>query len=150
MSKYIREGHMLDERMIELVKNHLDISISTSVNDFDNVDCMIYNESTADGYDVYVCTNDSRHPSICEDVYYYDNDLANAFSEQVRWGDKTFYICEYVYDDAYIEDQLIEMFAENVEDIVENDGLDITLEEINYLKKEYELEDEEADSTEVV
>ena len=49
MSKYIREGHMLDERMIELVKNHLDISISTSVNDFDNVDCMIYNESTADG-----------------------------------------------------------------------------------------------------
>tara|TARA_X000001382_G_scaffold32824_1_gene21530 strand:- start:142 stop:594 length:453 start_codon:yes stop_codon:yes gene_type:complete len=150
MSKYIREGHMLDERMIELVKNHLDISISTSVNDFDNVDCMIYNESTADGYDVYVCTNDSRHPSICEDVYYYDNDLANAFSEQVRWGDKTFYICEYVYDDAYIEDQLIEMFAENVEDIVDNDALDITLEEINYLKKEYELEDEEANSTEVV
>ena len=150
MSKYIREGHMLDERMIELVKNHLDISISTSVNDFDNVDCMIYNESTADGYDVYVCTNDSRHPNICEDVYYYDNDLANAFSEQVRWGDKTFYICEYVYDDAYIEDQLIEMFAENVEDIVDNDALDITLEEINYLKKEYELEDEEADSAEVV
>ena len=150
MSKYIREGHMLDERMIELVKNHLDISISTSVNDFDNVDCMIYNESTADGYDVYVCTNDSRHPSICEDVYYYDNDLANAFSEQVRWGDKTFYICEYVYDDAYIEDKLIEMFAENVEDIVDNDALDITLEEINYLKKEYELEDEEANSTEVV
>jgi len=150
MSKYIREGHMLDERMIELVKNHLDISISTSVNDFDNVDCMIYNESTADGYDVFVCTNDSRHPSICEDVYYYDNDLANAFSEQVRWGDKTFYICEYVYDDAYIEDQLIEMFAENVEDIVDNDALDITLEEINYLKKEYELEDEEANSTEVV
>ena len=150
MSKYIREGHMLDERMIELVKNHLDISISTSVNDFENVDCMIYNESTADGYDVYVCTNDSRHPNICEDVYYYDNDLANAFSEQVRWGDKTFYICEYVYDDAYIEDQLIEMFAENVEDIVDNDALDITLEEINYLKKEYELEDEEADSAEVV
>jgi hypothetical protein len=150
MSKYIREGHMLDERMIELVKNHLDISISNSVNDFDNVDCMIYNESTADGYDVYVCTNDSRHPSICEDVYYYDNDLANAFSEQVRWGDKTFYICEYVYDDACIEDRLIEMFADNVEDIIENDELDITLEEINYLKKEYELEDEEADSTEVV
>jgi hypothetical protein len=150
MSKYIREGHMLDERMIELVKNHLDIEISNSVNDFDNVDCLIYNESTADGYDVYVCTNDSRHPSICEDVYYYDNDLANAFSEQVRWGDKTFYICEYVYDDAYIEDKLIEMFAENVEDIIVNDGLDITLEEINYLKKEYELEDEEADSTEVV
>ena len=144
------EDQLSEDRMIKLYKDHAGISISHNVNDFENVDCMIYNESTADGYDVYVCTNDSRHPNICEDVYYYDNDLANAFSEQVRWGDKTFYICEYVYDDAYIEDQLIEMFAENVEDIVDNDALDITLEEINYLKKEYELEDEEADSPEVV
>ena len=144
------EDQLSEDRMIKLYKDHAGISISHNVNDFENVDCMIYNESTADGYDVFVCTNDSRHPSICEDVYYYDNDLANAFSEQVRWGDKTFYICEYVYDDAYIEDQLIEMFAENVEDIVDNDALDITLEEINYLKKEYELEDEEADSPEVV
>jgi len=152
MSNYAREGHMLDARMVELVKNHLDLSISTNINDFDNVDCLIYNESTADGYDVYICTNDSRHPSICEDVYYYDNDLANAFEEQVRWGDRTFYIDDYVYEDAYIEDKLVEMFAENVEDIVENDELDITLEEINYLKEEYGIgeETEETESPEVV
>ena len=44
------------------------------------------------------------------------------------------------------------MFAENVEDIVENDELDITLEEINYLKEEYGIgeETEEAEGTEVV
>jgi len=151
MGNYAREGHMLDERMIELVKNHLELSISQNINDFDNVDCMIYNESSADGYDLWVVTNDSRNVSICENVYYYENDLANAFEEQVRWGDKTFYIDNYVYEDAYIEDKLIEMFSENVEDIVENDELDITLEEVNYLKKEYELEEtEEADSPEVV
>jgi len=150
MTKYTREGHMLDERMIELVKNHLELSISQNINDFDNVDCMIYNESSADGYDLWVVTNDAKQVNICENVYYYDNDLANAFEEQVRWGDKTFYIDEYVYDDCYIEDKLIEMFAENVEGIIENDELDITLEEINYLKEEYELENEEADSTEVV
>ena len=28
-NNYAREGHMLESRMIELVKNHLDISIST-------------------------------------------------------------------------------------------------------------------------
>ena len=152
MSKYIREGHMLDERMIELVKNHLELSISQNINDFDNVDCMIYNESSADGYDLWVVTNDTRHINICENVYYYANDLANSFEEQVRWGDKTFYIDEYVFEDAYIEDKLIEMFSENVEDIIENDELDITLEEINYLKEEYGFgeETEEADSTEVV
>ena len=151
-NNYSREGHMLDERMIELVKNHLGLSISTNFNDFDNVDCMIYNESSADGYDLWVVTNDSRNISICEDVYYYVNDLANAFEEQVRWGDQTFYIDDYAYEDAYIEDKLIEMFSENAEDIIENDELDITSEEINYLKEEYGLgeETEEADSTQVV
>jgi len=142
MTKYSREGHMRDERMIELVKNHLDISISNSINDFDNVDCLIYNESTADGYDVYICTNDSRHPSICEDVYYYDHDLADAFEEHVRYGDQTFYIDDCVYEDCYFEDKLVSMFAENVENIIVNDELDITLEEINYLKEEYGLTEE--------
>ena len=152
MSKYIREGHMLDERMIELVKNHLDLEISTNFNDFDNVDCMIYNESSADGYDLWVVTNDSRHVNICENVYYYANDLANSFEEQVRWGDQTFYIDEYVFEEAYIEDKLIEMFSEKVEDIVVDGELDITLEEIEYLKEEYGFgeETEEADSPEVV
>ena len=143
MSKYIREGHMLDERMIELIKNHLELSISQNINDFENVDCMIYNESTADGYDVWVVTNDPRQVSICEDVYYYASDLANAFEEQARWGDRTFYIDDYVFEEAYIEDKLIEMFSENVEDIIENDELDITLEEIEYLKEEYDLNEEE-------
>ena len=75
------EGDMLESRMIELIKNHLEISISTNVADFDNVDCHIYSESTADGYDVHVCTNSPSKPSICEDVYYYDHDLADAFQE---------------------------------------------------------------------
>ena len=143
MSKYIREGHMLDERMIELVKNHLGLEISQNFNDFDNVDCMIYNESSADGYDLWVVTNDSRHVSICENVYYYASDLADSFEEQIRWGDQTFYIDEYVFEEAYIEDKLIEMFSEKVEDIIVNDELDITLEEIEYLKEEYDLNEEE-------
>ena len=145
-NNYAREGHMLESRMIELVKNHLGISISTNINDFDNVDCLIYNESTADGYDIYICTNDSRHPSICEDVYYYDHDLANAFEDQVRWGDQTFYIDDCVYEDCYFNDKLIEMFAEKVEDIIEDEELDITLEEINYLKEEYGLTEEVEDA----
>ena len=144
------EGGMLESRMIELIKNHLEISISTDISDFENVDCHIYSESTADGYDVYICTNDTRQPSICEDVYYYENDLADRFRDQIRWGDKTFYICDSIYEDCYFDDTLLEAFAEEVEDIIENDELDITIEEINYLKKEYELEDEEANSTEVV
>ena len=146
--KIPREGDMLESRMIELIKNHLEISISTDISDFDNVDCMIYSESTADGYEVYVCTNDVRTPNINEDVFYYDHDLANAFADQVAYGDKTFYICDTIYEDCYFDDRLLEIFSEHVDDIVVNDELDITLEEINYLKNEYEIE--EADSTKVV
>jgi hypothetical protein len=145
-----REGGMLEERMIELVKNHLEISISTDISDFENNDCTIYTESSADGYDLYVVANDIRNVNVCENVFYYDNDIADQFAEQLRYGDRTFYIDDGIYEDCYIEDKLLELFAENVEDIVENEELDITLEEIEYLKEEYELEDEEANSTEVV
>ena len=145
-----REGDMLESRMIELIKNHLEISISNDISDFDNVDCHIYSESTADGYEVYVCTNTPSRPSICEEVYYYDHDLTEAFKNQIDYGDQTFYICDSVYEDSDFDDTLVEMFIDYVDDIVENDELDITLEEINYLKKEYELENEEADSPEVV
>ena len=153
--KYTFEDQFPEERMIKLYKDWMDISISTNVSDFDNVDCLIYNESTADGYDVFIVTNDSRRPSICEDVHYYDNGLADAFEEQIRYGDKTFYIDDSVYEDCYFDDKLIELFAENVEEIVKEaeeglTDLDITLKEINLLKEEYELENEEADSTEVV
>lgn len=141
--KIPREKDMLEERMIELVKNHLEISISTDISDFENVDCTIYNESSADGYDLYVVTNDTRNVNVCENVFYYDHDIANQFSEQIRYGDTTFYIDEDIYHDCYIDDQLLELFAENVEDIIENDELDLTLGEINYLKEEYDLNEEE-------
>ena len=148
--KIPREGGMLESRMIELVKNHLEISISTDISDFENNDCTIYNESTADGYDVFVVTNDTRNVHVCENVFYYDHDIADQFSEQIRYGDRTFYIDDGIYEDCYIEDKLLELFAENVEDIIQDEELDITLEEIAYLKEEYELENEEANSTEVV
>ena len=143
MDNYLREGEMPEERMIELIKNHLEISISTDIADFDNVDCHVYSESTADGYDVFVVTNDTRNVNVCENVFYYDHDIAEQFSEQIRYGDKTFYIDDYIYEDCYIDDKLVELFAENVEDIIEDDELDLTLGEINYLKQEYDLNEEE-------
>ena len=148
--KYTFEDQFPEERMIKLYKDWIGIEISNDISDFDNVDCNIYNESTADGYDVFVCTNNSRHVSICEDVYYYDHDLPDAFEEQIRYGDRTFYIDEYIYDDCYFNDKLIELFAENVEEIIKHAELglteiDITLKEINLLKEEYGLTEEVED-----
>ena len=131
-----------NERLVELVKNHLDISISTSLDDWSNVDCRVYNESTADGYDLFVVTQQKDTPIICEDCYQYDHDLADAVREEIRYGVNTFYIDIDLYDECYMEDMLVELFVDHVEDIVEDDDLDITLEEINYLKEEYGITEE--------
>ena len=41
-----------------------------------------------------------------------------------------------------MEDMLVEMFVDYVEDIIEDEDLDITLKEINYLKEEYGITEE--------
>ena len=133
---------MQEDRQIELVKNHLGLFISQNIDDWSNVDCRVYNESSADGYDLWVVTNQPNHPIICEDVYYYSHDIADAIREQIRYGDETFYIDECIYEDCYIDDMLVKVFNEFVEEIIENDELDITLEEINYLKEEYGITEE--------
>ena len=134
-----------NERLVELVKNHLGISISTSLDDWSNVDCRVYSESTADGYDLFVVTQQKDHPILCEDCYQYDHDLADAVREEIRYGVETFYIDLDIYNDCYMEDMLIELFVDYVEDIIEDDELDITLEEINYLKEEYGITEEVED-----
>jgi hypothetical protein len=132
---------MEEKRMIEILKSQLGLNITTDINEFDKVDCTIYSESTADGYDVYVVTNDSKSPHICEDVYYYDHDIADRFADQIRWGDTSFYIDDDIYEDCYIEDKLVEMFTESVEDIVKGDV--ITEEERKFLIEEYGLEEKD-------
>lgn len=134
-----------NERLVELVKNHLGISISTSLDDWSNVDCRVYSESTADGYDLFVVTQQKDHPILCEDCYQYDHDLADAVREEIRYGVETFYIDLDIYNDCYMEDMLIELFVDYVEDIIEDDELDITIEEINYLKEEYGITEEVED-----
>jgi len=136
MSK-MEKKNMPEGRVIELVKAHFNLSISHDYNDFESSDCTIYNESTADGYDVYIITNDTKNVSVCEDVYYYDHDLTEQFKEQIRYGDTSFFIDNDLYDDAYFEDCLVELFVDNVEEIIENKELSFFAGEVEFLKEEY-------------
>ena len=138
---------MDDERRVELVKEFYDLDITHDISNFENVDCNIYNESTSDGYDVYVITNNTKNISICEDVFYYDHDLTERFNEHIRWGDRTFYIEEYLYEDCYFEDYIAnEMFNDLINGRDFNSFMEMgiaTEEELEYLKEEYGIEDEE-------
>ena len=142
---------MLEEaRLIELIKQHLELNISTDLSDWSNVDCRVYIETTADGYDLWVVTNEQQQPIICEEVYYYDHDVAKAVREQIRFGDRTFYIDDYVYEDCYIEDMLVQTFVDYADEIIRDaesgeTETNITAKELQILKEEYDLEEETTD-----
>ena len=51
---------------------------------------------------MYVATDDTDNISVCEDIYYYDSDLADTLEEQIKYsnGDEDFPEIIYV-DDLY-------------------------------------------------
>ena len=62
------------ETIIKVVKEHFNFTIDEDA--YNNYDIAVYTESTADGYEVYVVTNDMNSISINEDVHYYENYIA--------------------------------------------------------------------------
>ena len=131
---------MKDERKIELVKSYFNV---TFTEDFDGADLYCYSESTRDGYEVYVVTHDMNNISINEDVFYYDSDVAEALKDEITsyGGFIKVYIDMYLADEIYLDDQLLELFAENVERIIEDELP--SEEEIKELNVEYSLTEED-------
>ena len=134
---------MDDQRFIELIKQHLDFEIVKDFDDFENADFKVYSETTTDGYEVFVATYDDRNVSVCEDVHYYNHDLARAIKQEIHSG-MVVYIEEYLYDDIHFDDELVELFVEEVDDIYsEREELDLTKEEIKFLEDEYGVTEKE-------
>ncbi len=132
------------------IQEHYDFSIDSNWNG--RYDMQFYTETTADGYEIWLATENESSPYISEDVYYYDHDVADAIREQIRYGDTTFYIDSCVYEDCYIDDMLLNIFADYAEEIISDaesgeSETNITLKELQILKEEYDLEEETADVT---
>ena len=141
---------LTEEKMIKIAKKSLGL---TTTEDFNGADVYCYNESTVDGYDVFVLTHDTTNINICENVYYYDSDLASAIMEEIQYngGSETvLHIDSYLWDDIYMDDQMLEYFGENIDDIIENneeEGYGLTPAEIQELAEEYGLDAEEIEET---
>lgn len=50
----------------------------------DRADFYIYRETTADGYEVFIATDNERDINISENVFYYDSDLSDVLEEKIR------------------------------------------------------------------
>jgi len=130
------------EKIIEAVKSYYGLKIDE--NAYNNADVYAYEETTADGYSVYVVTHDMKSICVNEDVYYYDSEVAEAIMEMVRYsnGYCTLYADQYFLDDIYFDDLLLEEFQEIADKIyneIQNDegdyGFDMA--EILWLKEEF-------------
>lgn len=122
------------------VLNHYGYKLTDDWPIHNNAEFFIYEESTQDGYEVYVATANPDRISICEDVHYYDSDLGDTLAETIRYGNgdpeypETIYVSdlEAQYIDDAMQDEfqyLAERFEEEVIDELKNEG--------------YEYEDEE-------
>ena len=79
-----------------------------------NADFYIYEESTADGYSVFIATHDQNSVNVNENVYYYDSDLGDVLEEHIRYsnGDENYPEIIYVDDlhQQFIDDAIIQLF----------------------------------------
>jgi len=139
-----------EEKMIKIAKQRLGLEINNNWTDTANVYC--YQESTADGYEVWVLTHDHREVNVNENVYYYDHDIADELFDMITQcnGDCELNIDSDTWDDLYMDDQLLEYFGESIDDIVEDndeEGYGLTPGEIQKIKDEYGLDAEEIEET---
>ena len=66
-----------------------------------NPDFSIYEESTADGYSVWIASANTSNININEDVYYYDSDLSDALFEAIPDYNQI-----YCDDYSFVEDAI--------------------------------------------
>ena len=120
-----------EENVMKAVCKHFDLELTDTWSS--GCDHYIYEESTADGYSVFVSTPDAQG-DICvsENIFYYDNDLAAELTQAIYdndHGDVKIYLSmlndgEYWIDDAirdiYLE--LVESYTDECKDELEDEG----------------------------
>jgi hypothetical protein len=104
-----------DEHARNQVLAHYDCEITDQ---WQNPDFSIYEESTSDGYSVWIASANTNNISINEDVYYYDSDLSDVLYEAIPDYNRIYCDCEDIIEDAItrhyenllcrIEDEIID------------------------------------------
>ena len=105
-TKFNEQDSHDEDHIKKVVLDHYDSEIT----DDWNVSCdfFIYEETTADGYSVYVATYDQRSISVSEHVHYYDNNLGDELRQAICEGIKIYiddvqqYYVQDVIRDLYI------------------------------------------------
>ena len=125
----------------KIVTKYLMCEVKTDISDFDTCEMQCYNESTADGYDVYILKYTQDDISVTENVYYYDSDLAEQIMQSIDENKvDSIYIEEYLADEIYLDDVFEEYFQEHADEIVNDSPELFNDEEKEFIREEYDIE----------
>ena len=96
----------------EAVLKHFNVEFTDDYSS--SADFYIYEESTADGYSVFIATYDQNRVNVNENVYYYDSDLSNALEEFIKYSNGDKHTPEVIYVDdlnqQFIDDAIVQLF----------------------------------------
>ena len=119
----VQIGDIDIEDQFRKIQEHYEFNIDSSWSG--NYDMQFYTETTSDGYEIWVATEDERSPNINEDIYYYDSDWLEKMPDAMTNGNNIYYdidfddysfqdVVEQVYEDYFneiksdVEKELIE------------------------------------------
>ena len=113
-----------EEYVRELILKHYDAELTDQWQS--NCDYYIYEESTADGYSVFVACYDTSSISVNEDIHYYDSDLSGKLQDAIKDGFEIYVddLFQDFIDDAIRElyEYLAERFHAQAIDELEDEG----------------------------
>jgi len=108
-----------DEHAKKQVLEHFGCEITDQ---WQNPDFSIYEESTADGYSIWIATDDDKRINVNEDVYYYDGKLPDVLYEAIPDYNRIYCDDEHVIEDAitrHYEDLLCRIEDEVVDELLD-------------------------------
>ena len=122
-----------EEHVRKVVCKHFDLTLTDTWST--GCDHYIYEESTADGYSVWVSTHDvNSNICVSENIFYYDNDLCQEFKQAIYdndHGDVNIYLSMLHDGDYWIQDtiqdiylELVELYTELCKDELTDEGFD--------------------------
>lgn len=107
----------------KMVLSYYDVELTDTFND---CEYYIYSESTRDGYEVFIATDNIDSVCIPEDVYYYDSDLHVELIDAIK----------NELSPIYVDDENADFVDYAIEELYEH------LYDEKYQEAESELEDE--------
>ena len=88
---YLNYSDIDENKAWDLLEKYYDCEVSDQWTN-KHLGFYCYEETTADGYTVYIATNNPDSVCVGEDIHYYENDLSDKIAEAIQDGN-SMYIC---------------------------------------------------------